>query len=501
MPLARHIKEGLALKRLKLVFKLSLSTAKKSSVTKWSSGTLIAFPDSEEFSNATERWTVTYQPSYTASITPATEADVAAAVKIAVANNIPFLATGGRHGFGLGLENLQGGLAIDLSLFKTFDADKKTGLVTVGGALSAGEFADQLYDAGLMLPSGSCACPGYNGIAIGGGVGRYMGTLGLVTDRLVSARVISAAGDLITVSSKENADLFWGLRGAGANFGIITSSTFQAARAADHTNGQALNIDMYFSPGDTDGYFQHLESIADSLPGNVGGSHITLYNSTTGRAELLVNWVWFGPEKAGHEFFAQFLRLDPYAVENYKYIPWKDIISVAGNGIGKKELCVNGGYSNTYASNVKKITASTWKETFQSLERFYNDYPEGRGTSTNFEVFPNQAVAALGEDFNAYPWRDAKAYYTFSAAFPGSSLQNQTLLEAGERLGQTLREKWTSTSGYDAENGTIYVNYARGDEPLESIYGRHLPRLVSLKNKWDPHNVFRYNKPLPTRYP
>ncbi|KAI0547909.1 Glucooligosaccharide oxidase [Xylaria curta] len=468
---------------------------------KWSTGTKIAYPGSEIFTNATERWEVTYQPSYAASITPATESDISTVVKLAVRHNISFLATGGRHGFGLGYAELQDGLAIDLSNFKSFEANNHTDLVTIGGAITEGEFADQLYDAGLMLPTGSCACPGYTGLAVGGGIGRYMGFLGLVTDLVTSARVITATGDLITVSSTENSDLFWGMRGAGANFGIITSITFQAAKATDHANGYALNIDMYFAPNNTAGYFQHFESIADSLPGNVGGVHLTHYNTTNSRAELFVNWVWFGEEQAGRDFVAQFVALGPYVIENFVYIPWNEIIPIAGNGIGENDLCVNGIYANTYASNIKSFSASTYQATFERLQQFYIDNPAGLGTNTNLEVFPNQAVAARGEDFNAYPWRDAKAFYTVSAVLDTSSLGNQTLVQVGDKLGRDLREEWIKTSGYDNKNGTIYVNYARGDEPLESIYGQHLPRLVELKKKWDPNMVFRYNNALPTTLP
>ncbi|KAI1430764.1 Glucooligosaccharide oxidase [Xylaria sp. CBS 124048] len=457
----------------------------------WSAQTVIAFPGTEQFTNATERWEVTFQPSYAASISPATEEDVAAAVKIAVRHKINFLPTGGRHGFGLGYGKLQNGLAIDLGNFKSFEADVDAATVTIGGAATAGEFADELYAAGLMLPSGSCACPGYVGLGVGG----------LVTDRIISARVVTAKGDLITVSADENADLFWGMRGAGANLGIITSATFQAARASDHSNGYALNIDMYFAPNATAAYFQHLESIADGLPGNVGGVHLTHYNETNGRAELFVNWVWFGEEQDGRNFVKQFLALNPYTVENFEYIPWRQIIPVAGNGIGEKDLCVNGGYANTYASNIKAFSAATYQSTFETLAKFYVDYPEARGSNTNLEVFPNQAVAALPDDFDAYPWRDVKAFYTVSAVIDADSLSNQTIVTAGDNLGRGLRENWTKTGGYAEQGGTIYVNYGRGDESVEAVFGKHLPRLAALKKKWDPSNVFRYNNPLPTAYP
>lgn len=481
----------------------NLRTILTSSDVHWSSNTIIAFPDSYEFTNATERREAANEPTFGASITPANEHDVAAAVKLAVQNNIPFLATGGRHGGGLGYGKMQGGLAIDLSNFKSFKADTDASTVTIGGAASIGEFHNELYESGLMLPSGSCACPGYAGLAVGGGIGRYSGSLGLVTDRLIAARVVTSRGEIINVSETENADLFWGLRGAGANFGIITSATYKAARAAEHANGYALTVDLHFGPNATAAYFKHLESIADDLPGNVGGLHLTSYNFTNDRAEMFVNWVWFGQEQEGRAFIDQFMAFGPYRVENYDYIPWNQIMSMAGNGLGENELCIPEVYANTYASNLKQFSASTFQATFDKLQQFYIDYPEGRASGSNLEILPNQAVAAMPEDFDAYPWRDTKGFFTVSASFLDTeSLSNQTLLDAGDRLGRELRDSWTKTGGYAKEGGTIYVNYAHGDESIERVYGvNKLPRLAALKKKWDPRNVFRFNNPLPTSYP
>ena len=468
----------------------------------WSAGTVVAFPNSTEFTNATARRSTWEAPSYTASVSPGTEEDVATAVKLAVQYDIPFLATGGRHGSGVGFGELRGGLAIDLAPFKSFVINVDASTVTVGGGATFAEFHDELYAAGLMLPSGSCACPGYAGLAVGGGIGRYMGSLGLVTDRLVSARVVTAAGEVITVSEAENADLFWGMRGAGANFGIVTSATYQAAKAADHAGGYALTVDMSFAANRTAAYFEHLERIADQLPANVAGLHLTSYNATTDQAELFVNWVWFGPEAEGRAYMSQFMAFGPYAVANFVYIPWSQIIAVAGDGIGQNGLCVKGVYANTYASNLKTFSASTFQATFDKMQQFYTKNPAGRGTATNLEIFPNHATAAVGEDFDAYAWRDSRAFFTVSTYVDDASLSNQTLLDAGDSFGRELRDGWTMTGGYAQQGGAIYVNYAHGDESLENVYGVHkLPRLAALKKKWDPTRVFAYNNVLPTSYP
>ncbi|KAL9622084.1 MAG: hypothetical protein Q9160_003583 [Pyrenula sp. 1 TL-2023] len=468
---------------------------------KWSSGTVVSFANSSEFVDATIRRELFAAPSFAAAVTPDNEDDVAQAVKLAVQNNIPFIATGGRHGSGLGYAKMQGGIAIDLSKFKSFEADSDAATATIGGAATVGEFKDKLAAAGLMLPSGSCSCPGYAGLAVGGGIGRYMGSLGLVTDRLVSARVVTAKGDIVNVSADENSDLFWGLRGAGANFGIILSATYSAGKSSDMANGMALTVDMIFSVDKVPAYFQHLESVTDTLPGNVGGIHLTMYNTTTNAAELFVNWVWFGPEEEGRAFISQWTDLEPYSVSNFEYVPWNKVIAIAAQGVGQGALCTPNTYDNTYASNMKLYSASSFQTTFDALANFYQTYPAGRLSSSNLEIFPNQAVAALPDDFSAYPWRDTKGFFTISAVFDSADLLNQTLVDAGDRLAKGQRDQWSRNLGYAEQGGTIYVNYAHGDEPIENIWGAQLPKLATLKKQWDPSNVFGFNNPLPTRYP
>jgi FAD/FMN-containing dehydrogenase len=468
----------------------------------WSTGTVVAFPNSTAFTNATERRVAWEAPSFAAVITPVVEEDVAKAVKLAVQHNIPFLATGGRHGSGVGYGKVHGGLAIDLSHFNYFEVHTNSSIVTIGGSATFGEFQHELYAAGLMLPSGSCSCPGYVGLGVGGGIGRRMGSLGLVSDRILSARVVTATGHILDVSNEKHADLFWGIRGAGANLGVIISATFQAAKASDYAgDGHALTIDLYFDAKSTTAYFEHLGNIAGSLPSNVGGLHLTMYNATVNDAELFVNWVWYGPEAEGHAFISQFLSFGPYLVKNYEYITWDHVIAVAGDGIGQSGLCIKEVYANSYASNLKEFATSTFIDTFAKLAQFYAEYPEGRGSSSNLELFSNQAVAALDKDFDAYPWRDTKGFFTVSAYFDTTAQSNQTLLDIGDTFCRDLRDSWSETGGYAEQGGAIYVNYARGDEPIESVWGDSLPRLAALKKQWDPKNVFAYNNPLPTSYP
>jgi len=103
-----------------------------------------------------------------------------------------------------------------------------------------------------------------------------MGIFGLVTDSLISARLVTSGGKVVDVSAKQNPDLFWAIRGAGANFGVITSATYKLHRMKDYNNGQLLSVDVVFPASKSREYFNYVQSFSERLPANVAG--ITLIN-------------------------------------------------------------------------------------------------------------------------------------------------------------------------------------------------------------------------------
>lgn len=127
--------------------------------------------------------------------------------------------------------------------------------------------------------SGSGSCPGFVGLTIGSGVGRFTGLFGLVSDALLSARVITADGRLVQVSEKENENLFWGMRGAGANLGVVTSATYKAHKLVNQ--GQIMNADLIFPANMSKQYFDVLASFSGKMPANLAVVTIINYDRAT----------------------------------------------------------------------------------------------------------------------------------------------------------------------------------------------------------------------------
>lgn len=131
---------------------------------------------------------------------------------------------------------------------------------------------------------GSCACPGAVGASIGGGVGRFQGVFGLLIDQLLSVRIITANGELITASKTEHPDLFWAVRGAGANFGIITSATYNLPRPIN--NGLVLNADFTFAASKNASYFDLIQKLKGTIPAELSTITITYWNADAGEVRL-----------------------------------------------------------------------------------------------------------------------------------------------------------------------------------------------------------------------
>ncbi|KAI1074442.1 FAD-binding domain-containing protein [Whalleya microplaca] len=454
---------------------------------KWSSPeTSVAYPTSEDFLNATERWTTFEAPTYVAAITPGDEADVINAVLFARSNDYPFLATGGHHGFGITYGELVNGLAIDLSRLNQVQVDISEKTLTIGGGVLTRQIFDSVYNAGFEIQTGSCDCPGMIGATLGAGIGRHQGLHGLLIDALLSARMVTADGRVVNVSKDSQPDLLWAVKGAGANFGIITSATYSVAPLIN--DGLALSGDFAFPASKSRDYFDAMQKLGETMPAELSVITLITYDNNTSQPQILANWVYVGPEEQGREVLEPIISLGP-SVANLTMIPWNNLVAEAGFGLDAA-FCVAGATRSTYSATTRNLSASTWQSILENMTTYYEETPDGRSSSVEIEVFARQAVLEIPDDDTAYPWRDARGHIMFQFTW-----EDDSTAASSNELGRELRDATAAVGGYDGL--AVYVSYAHGDETLEEIYGANkLERLLSLKEIWDPENVFRYNNAL-----
>ena len=154
------------------------------------------------------------------------EADIAAGIAFAREHRLEIAVRGGGHNVA-GRACVEGGLMIDLSLMKTITVDVAKRRAVAQGGVTWGEFNRATQEHGLATTGGVISTTGIAGLTLGGGFGYLAGKHGLAVDNLVAATVVTAEGKIVRASDSENADLFWGLRGGGGNFGVVSSLEYQ----------------------------------------------------------------------------------------------------------------------------------------------------------------------------------------------------------------------------------------------------------------------------------
>ncbi|KAF2761541.1 FAD-dependent oxidase [Pseudovirgaria hyperparasitica] len=457
--------------------------------------------DSEIYlpTDLTPRWTTHGAPNFAIGVRPATEDDVVAALRTAVENDMPFLATGGGHGYTSSYADLQGGVQIDMSGFDSVDVDEQSGEVVVGAGAVFADLFGPVADAGREIQTGSCSCVGVIGATLGGGIGRYQGLHGLIVDALLSARVLLANGTIVEASHTSNPDLFWALRGAGMNFAIVLSATYTTHPQTN--NGTVLNVDIAYPPAAAPELFAFLASFsqrnnasATGLPPALSIVLAVSWNDDLAGMNIVLNAIFAGPADTGLAHLAPLLSsptLQPLRTNITTALPWRAISTTASFGSDAAE-CARPVHRNMYGLSIQRIDIPAFTAYFDTLSTLMHDEPTTRQTHWIIEGFPNTAARAVPSSETAYPHRDAFAHLLMAYVYPRPGTPG-AVEGLEERIDGLAREARAQLQAGGAHEG-VYVSYGHGDEGVAAWYGEgNLGRLRELKRVWDPEGWFGWN--------
>ncbi|RYP28694.1 hypothetical protein DL767_007091 [Monosporascus sp. MG133] len=464
-----------------------------------SSEASIVFPDSPEWDNATARWSSWSAPSYNIAFIPAEERDIAIGLRYMSSHNISFLAMGGGHGNTITLGTVQDTVLVNMERFDHIRVNCDD-TITVGGGARFGPVYTAAYNAGRELPLGSCACVGVGGATLGGGHSRLQGVYGMIVDALVSMRVALWDGSIVEASATRNADLFWAMRGAGHNFGIVLDFTFRTWPLRN--DGLTYNADMTFTGDSIEGIFTVInELIPDQDPGLAVDVFI-LTDRITREPITYVNIVYAGTREEGDRFTARFATNSNSTgahIErlflNVTMAPWDQIIHVAAGGM-IDHACTQGPHYNVYSTSMARFDIAQQREIYDSYVDFVRANPLAIGSLILYEIFGQRAVVEQPAEDTAVGNR----HLGNILAILQTTYTDVSVEPAADAWVRSWRDQIIDPqhSGYD--NQAVYVNYAHGDEPLEAMYGYEpwrLERLRSLKQRYDPHGFFNhYNSVL-----
>lgn len=348
------------------------------------------------------------------------------------AHNLNFLAQGGGNGWADTFTLGNGGVLINLRPLRNieFNADKTT--VTVQGGTIIRELIAAAYGNSTQVSVGNCNCIGVLGSTLGGGYGRLMGLYGMSVDNLLSMNVVTAHGDAITVTPQDQ-DLWWALRGAGANFGIVTSATMRAYPVPQEQNGAWLGP-LIFTP-------DRIPALVTAINGLTltGQMSIFMYFTTAGPPDYMPVVIaipfYLGPASEGEAAFASIFAVGP--VSNMTaFTPYDQFNE------GSESFCVKGGRKPSYAAGVATLDPQTWVTVYNKYVDFLKT-PGVQNTTVLMEYYPSAKADSFGADSSSYAFRSTiKMNAVVNTAYVDRSLD-----PVAESFGSSVRDLWRSSSG------------------------------------------------------
>jgi len=404
-------------------------------------------------------------------------ADVIAAVNYAREHSLTLAVRGGGHNGG-GLGTCDDGLVIDLSSMKGTHVEPAAGTVRVAGGCTWGEVDHATHAFGLATPSGIISTTGVGGLTLGGGLGYLTRAYGLSIDNLLAVDVVLADGRLVTASKDTHPDLFWAVRGGGGNFGVVTSFLFTLHPLATVYGGPMLwNMDkaeevlrwyrdfIVQAPEVLNGFFAFLTV----PPGPPFPEHLHA------KPVCAIVWCYTGPADKADQVFAPIRQLfGGPALDFVGPLPYPalqgmfDAVYPPGDQWYWRADFVNELSDEAIATHIQHASSMP---TMQS----------------GMHLYPiNGAVHRVGSDETAFSYRDA----TWAEVIVGVDPDPAN----AERIKDWTIAYWTALHPYSA--GGAYVNFMmdEGQERVQATYRDNYDRLLDVKSRYDPTNLFHVNQ-------
>ncbi|KAI8172107.1 FAD binding domain containing protein [Colletotrichum sp. SAR 10_86] len=454
----------------------------------------LAFNESwPQFVEKTTRWSTFEAPTFDEVFLPETIEQLSQGLGYLSRTEKTWLAKSGGHGYSPTLGAIQEAVMINMENFDTVIMNQDN-TVTVGSGTKFRDLLSAVGTAGRELTVGACPCVGVMGATLGGGLGRLQGLYGLTSDALQSAHVVLWNGTVVEASENSNSDLFWGLRGAGHNFGIVVDATFATWPAAN--DGLQYNVDMIIARD----HLEDMLKVTNNLLNEVLDPALAImiaYGSDPQSLDpvIFVNIVYAGPKDAAQAIVDLYSNFS--VSTNEQMVPWTNLTSVALAGI-IEEGCATGSRANQYSILTKTLHQETFVDIYNSYTTFVKENPAANNSVVFIETFGQQGVEALDDNYSAFPHRKSFA----NAVVFSMRYFDDRVAEAANAWGLRWRNEVAEPeiSGYEEMH--IYQNYAHGDEPKSAVYGyaewRH-ERLSALKTSYDPHSHFSGYHNVPSK--
>jgi len=436
----------------------------------------IVTPADDGYDGARRLWNAVHDRRPAVIVRPTTTAEVATAIRFARDEDLELAVRSGGHS-GPGHSTCDGGLVVDLSRMRgvTVDVERRTARANGGALLGELDVAAQAH--GLVCPIGVIGHTGVAGLTLGGGIGRLQRHFGLTIDNLRSVELVTADGDLVRASTTEEPELFWGIRGAGWNFGVVTAFEFGL-----HPFGPNLNRGVRIFPASlVHEVFDVFRDYADTGPDTVSAIYgINLAEpagdypeSVAGQPIIVVAFNHSGKADAVETDTAG-LRRGPEPISVSSSSPPYLEVQTAHDlalGWGRRSFI-----KSLYADDVRP----------EALDELVAHIASGPAEGSFSITAQGGAIARVDEDATAFTGRAAR--FDLSGDSSWDDATEDELNRGWVRRAMAIVEPDATVGRY------VNGNSDAGPAETRAFYGNaKLARLTELKRAWDPDNVFRLN--------
>ncbi len=418
--------------------------------------------------------------------------DVARAVKWARQNNVPIRPRCGRHNYQGYSSLVKDGLVIDVNDMEMVQVNQEKGTAVLGAGLSMLELAELLWDSGMTLPLATGPSVGLAGLTLGGGFGINSRKYGMTCDNLLNVEMVNADGEIINANEEENPDLFWACRGGGGgNFGIATAFTFKVHPASLVI---AFNIGYRWEDFDriVDLWQRWAPAVDDGITSLLSlkvDKTITLLGQyTADEQELPRAFELLQPMLSQVLPIAVSIQVAPHIAAARMFFG----VDPANPQWAVREHSGQQIFKSTSAVALEPFSA----EAITTLRRFLETVPPLSAPPSQPSMVQllggGGAAGRVAADATAVAYRDVNFIVQYDGYWTAPQDAESTVAWVKE-MRDTLLPHAVGA----------YVNYAdeQLDDPLRAYFAANLERLVQVKARYDPSNIFNFPQSIPTCLP
>jgi FAD/FMN-containing dehydrogenase len=424
----------------------------------------VVLPGDEGYDAARVVWNRMVDRRPAAVLRPTRTDDIVTALRFARDHELQIAVRGGGHSIP-GLSTCDDGMVIDLSRMRGAQVDPDRRIARVHGGSLLGELDDAAQAAGLVCPVGVVSHTGVAGLTLGGGMGRLQRRYGLTIDNLRAVELVTADGRLVRASEDENPELFWGLRGAGANFGIATAFEFGL-----HP------FDGTITHGAVTHRIDRLDDVVALFRDAVeSGPDVLMLTLAVAPTVVSISVLHSGSPEQAERDLAELRAFGPPVTDTIEVKPY-----LVAQHLADDEM----EWGHRFYMKSAFLRALPTDAVSRCAERV-SQAPAGAECGLSVWAWGG-AIAKVPEAGTAFTGREASFWISAEAQWDD--------LELDEACREWGRDTIAEVMPH-ALDGRYVNDVAEAGTDVRSVYGdAKYERLVGLKRAWDPDNVFRLNQ-------